>query len=228
MIPSDDAEAAEFASSPCSLHELSPEMAGTARSRAAELTPDNAIWRKAERKRLIDARMAIAASDRARMDEAITTTVEQLIGDPQGKIVSAYWPFRCEPELRPLLRRLSAAGAQTALPVVLGKGRPMVFREWTSGARLERGVWNIPFPADGAEVAPDIVIAPVVGFDTHCYRLGYGGGFFDRTLESLPHMPLRIGVGYAMQRLDTIHPHRYDIAMSHVVTEEGIALPEDR
>ena len=182
-------------------------------------------WRKAERKRLIAARMAVPAAERAVMDEAIRSQLESLIGAPAGRIVSAYWPFRAEPDLRPLLRKLRDAGARIALPVVVAKAQPLLFREWVAGAKLAQGVWNIPYPEDGPEVVPDLSIAPVVGFDAPCYRLGYGGGFFDMTLAALPNRPACIGVGYELQRIDTIHPQPHDIPMAAVITQSGIFEP---
>jgi len=207
----------EFASSPCSLGEVDPAYSGL-----ENLTD----WRKAERQRLLAARMAISAADRAALGERIAGHLEQLIGDPQGLVVSAYWPFKGEPDLKPLLARLAARGARTALPIVVRKAHPLIFREWKSGDRIERGVWNIPIPADGAEVVPDVAIAPVVGYDPHCYRLGYGGGFFDRTLASIRPRPIRLfGVGYTMQAIPTIRPQVYDIPMDAVVTEGGVVRP---
>jgi 5,10-methenyltetrahydrofolate synthetase len=136
-------------------------------------------------------------------------------------VVSAYWPFRGEPDLRPWLEELRRRGARTALPVVVAKATPLVFRLWRQGDRLERGVWNIPVPADGEVVEPHVALAPVVGYDAACYRLGYGGGFFDRTLAQLPASTFAIGVGYAEAEIATIHPQPYDIPMRHVVTESG-------
>jgi len=83
--------------------------------------------------------------------------------------------------------------------------------------------WKIPFPADGAVVVPDVIISPVVGFDPHNFRLGYGGGFFDRTLAAMTEMPLLLGVGYSMAALSTIHPRPHDIPMSAIITEHGTA-----
>jgi len=87
-------------------------------------------------------------------------------------------------------------------------------------------VWNIPVPAGGLHVTPDIVIAPVVGFDPGGYRLGYGGGFFDRTLAGMPRRTRFVGVGYASQAIRTIYPQAHDIAMEGVVTENGIVRPD--
>ena len=116
-------------------------------------------------------------------------------------------------------------GGRCALPVVVEKKAPLVFRLWEPGGRLVPGVWNIPVPADGDEVPPDVVIAPVVGFDSACYRLGYGGGFFDRTLATMPHRPLAIGVGYDAAAISTIYPLPHEVAMDAIVTERGILRP---
>jgi 5,10-methenyltetrahydrofolate synthetase len=83
---------------------------------------------------------------------------------------------------------------------------------------MARGLWKIPYPAAGEEVSPTIVIAPVVGFDQACYRLGYGGGFFDRTLATMARKPWVLGVGYAELQIPTIFPQPHDIAMDWIVT----------
>jgi 5-formyltetrahydrofolate cyclo-ligase len=179
------------------------------------------VWRKAERDRLIAARLAIPADERSRMSAAIAAGIDAIVGDPAGRVASFYWPFRGEPDLRPWAERFAAAGGRTALPIVVEKAQPLVFRSWLHGEPLAKGVWNIPIPAGGDTVIPDIVIAPLVGFDAERYRLGYGGGFFDRTLAALPTMPLVIGVGYSLSRLGTIHPLPHDIPMTRIVTEAG-------
>lgn len=180
--------------------------------------PDIARWRKAERERLIAARLAIPADERSALSTTIAEELDRIVGDVAGRIVSLYWPFRGEPDLRLWMASLVERGGTPALPVVVEKARPLVFRAYCPGDRLEKGVWNIPIPAEGDPVIPDITIAPLVGVDPQNYRLGYGGGFFDRTLASLPRKPLVIGVGYAMQRIPTIHPQPHDIPMDRVVT----------
>jgi 5,10-methenyltetrahydrofolate synthetase len=213
----DDSEPGSYASPPCFMHELDPAYLGL------PMTPEAvAQWRKVERARLIAQRLALPADVRADHARRIAQRLDALIGDPAGLIVSAYWPFRGEPDLRPWLEALRGRGARTALPVVVAKGAPLVFRLWRQGDPLARGVWNIPVPrADAEEVRPQIALAPVVGFDIDCYRLGYGGGFFDRTLAALPASIIAIGVGYAQAALPTIHPQPFDIPMRHVVTESG-------
>jgi 5-formyltetrahydrofolate cyclo-ligase len=133
--------------------------------------------------------------------------------------VSFYWPFKGEPDLRPLMRELAAAGVAVALPVALRLGEPMTFRPWQRGAPMERGLWDIPIPATTTEVVPRTLIAPIVGFDAAHYRLGYGGGFFDRTLAQLGTAASAIGVGFSLFALPTIHPQPHDVAMARIVTE---------
>ncbi|HET7448631.1 MAG TPA: 5-formyltetrahydrofolate cyclo-ligase [Methyloceanibacter sp.] len=109
--------------------------------------------------------------------------------------------------------------------MVVERGKPLVFRPWSSGEPLAKGVWNVPVPATSEEVVPDIVIAPVIGFDRACYRLGYGGDFFDLTLAAVKNSPIELGVGYGQQALVTIYPQPNDIPMDMVITEEGTRFP---
>jgi 5-formyltetrahydrofolate cyclo-ligase len=182
-------------------------------------------WRKLERERLIAARMAMPAEERLRHTAAITRQLDRLLPGQPGTVVSAYWPIRAEPDLRPWMATAHARGLRVALPVAIALGQALRFREWWPEAPMVRGLWNIPFPAEGPEVAPAAVIAPLVGFDAVCYRLGYGGGFFDRTLQSLASKPLAIGIGYPQQRLATIFPQDHDVPMDWIVpgTEAAFA-----
>jgi 5-formyltetrahydrofolate cyclo-ligase len=117
---------------------------------------------------------------------------------------------------------LRERGAVTALPVVVAPGTPLVFREWHPGVVLARGVYDIPYPAASAEVVPNTVLVPMLGFDDAGYRLGYGGGYFDRTLAALARRPTVIGIAYEIAHLETIHPQPHDIPMGWVVSERGI------
>ena len=179
-------------------------------------------WRKEVRARLIADRLATDANFRRHYSEKIALYLSYLIEPLFERTVSFYWPFRGEPDLRPLMQTVVEGGGRCALPVVVEKKAPLVFRLWQPGRRLVPGVWNIPIPADGDEVSPDIVVAPVVGFDCAGYRLGYGGGFFDRTLASFLHHPLAVGVGYDVAAISTIYPLPHDVPMEAIVTESGI------
>jgi 5-formyltetrahydrofolate cyclo-ligase len=109
-----------------------------------------ARWRKAERARLIAARLAIPNELHAHMARQIAEGLEAAIGDIRGRIVSLYWPFRGEPDMRSWMASAIARGGTIALPVAVEKARPLIFRAYRPGDRLEKGIWNIPVPADGA------------------------------------------------------------------------------
>lgn len=182
---------------------------------------DVQAWRKAERERLLAQRQAMPAALREQQTAVIARKLDTLLAKGSHRIVSAYWPIRAEPDLRPWMHALAARGVGVALPVAQRLGLPLSFRRWHPDAAMERGLWNIPHPAAGPDLVPDVVLAPLVGFDGAKYRLGYGGGFFDRTLATLPTKPLAIGVGYAGMRIDTIHPQVHDIPMDLIVTGEA-------
>ena len=177
------------------------------------------LWRRAERERLIAERLAVSPDLRREHAERIAARLDDLLHPVTGRTVSTYWPLHGEPDLRPWMERVIARGGRCALPVVIVKNAPLVFRAWTPGAKMERGFWNIPVPAGGPEIVPDIIIAPVVGFDAECYRLGYGGGYFDRTLATLKGSRRVIGIGYSTARIETIHPLPHDIPMNAIVTD---------
>lgn len=178
-------------------------------------------WRKSERLRLIAERLKLTSAKRRHHAAVIARHLSLALGDVQGRTIGVYWPFRGEPSLRPWMEQIHAGGAQCALPIVVERHAPLVFRSWWPGATMARGIWNIPVPADGIEVRPDIVVSPVVGFDPTCHRLGYGGGFYDRTVAAMARKPLVIGVGYTMSSIVTIHPLPHDIPMDFIITENG-------
>lgn len=209
----------QFSSPPCSMHELDPENGGLLPDPAQ--VRDVAIWRKAERERLIAARLALPAAEREAVGHRIVRDINTLLEVSPDTIVGVYWPFRGEPDLRGWMRDLCANGCRVALPVVIAKARPLQYREWKPGAAMERGVLNIPIPADGDVVTPNVVIAPLVGFDRNGFRLGYGGGFFDRTLAAISPRPTVIGVGHASGSIPTIYPQWHDIPMSWIVTGDA-------
>jgi 5-formyltetrahydrofolate cyclo-ligase len=185
------------------------------------MTPaDVKAWRRAERERLIAARMAMPPAARREAGDIIARLVDDIIAKRTG-ILGIYWPFRAEFDPRPLVERLVTAGRAVALPVVVDKRGPLEYRAWSPGEPLIAGVWDIPIPEKPEVVVPSAVLAPVVGFDRAGYRLGYGGGYFDRTLGSLDPRPYAIGVGFEMQRIETIYPQDFDVPMDVVVTEAG-------
>ena len=178
-------------------------------------------WRRGKRDELIAARMALPAAVHAEGDNAIARRLDTSFDDLEPCLVGAYWPFRREFSVLPFLDRLMAEGFAVALPVVLGKAQPLEFRPWTRVTKLASGVYDIPYPAEGAAVFPQVLIVPVVGFDDDGYRLGYGGGFYDRTLEAMSPRPFCLGVGFEVGHLSTIHPLPHDIPMNAILTEKS-------
>lgn len=205
----------ECASPPCMMHELDS-------SWMLPLSwPEVRAWRKSERARLIALRVAVPMLQRRTRDQAITPILRAALPDLARRHVGFYWPFKAEYDPRPLARALHAEGAKLALPVVVERNRPMQFRPWHPGTRLEPGIWNIPVPAEGEPVEPDTLLIPMVGFDEAGYRLGFGGGYYDRTLAAMAQRPLAVGIGFEFARLASIHPQPHDIRMDVIVTEQG-------
>jgi 5,10-methenyltetrahydrofolate synthetase len=164
--------------------------------------------------------MALPLDERTALTEAIARQLEALIAPLRDPTVSVYWPIRGEPDLRDWLARMHGAGVRFALPVVVAPATPLEFRSWTPGCRMEHGVWRIPQPAERRLVIPTVAIAPLVGYDAGCCRLGYGGGFFDRTLASLTPRALAIGIGYPQLALPTIFPQSFDVPMDWILVGE--------
>ena len=180
-------------------------------------------WRKALRRELLARRAAVPAEQlkawRLAMDRHLQSGFPRLANG----VVAFCWPIQNEYDARHLVRSLRAQGAVAALPVVVAPKAPLVFREWHPGVEMALGRLNIPYPKAGAELLPDTVLLPMNGFDRQGYRLGYGGGFFDRTLGHLgDQRPLVIGVTFELAAIETIHPQPWDIPVDYVVTERGI------
>ncbi|WP_183435515.1 5-formyltetrahydrofolate cyclo-ligase [Methylobacterium sp. R2-1] len=176
-------------------------------------------WRKATRDKLIAQRSALSAEERAAQSSRIGQSLRDALEPYAGGLVGFYWPFRGEFDPRGVVGALRERGTRLALPVIVERGQPLVFREWTPGSLMVQGTWKIPMPESGEGVFPDLLIVPLVGFDREGYRLGYGGGFYDRTIAAMPERPRTIGVGFELGRLETIYPQPHDIALEMIVTE---------
>jgi len=220
----DDDSPRGYASPPCLAHEIDPTYFDPLAVDPAQAR-DVARWRKAERARLLAERATLSVSARQDAAERITPRLDDLIrarfGQIEGLTISGWWPIKAELNLRHWLADLVGQGATVALPVVLTPAAPLVFRPWTPDCHMVQGFWKIPIPAEGPEVIPDVTLAPLVGWDAAGFRLGYGGGYFDRTLAALAPRPYAIGVGLQAARVQTIFPQPHDIAMDAIVTEAG-------
>ncbi|TYC67178.1 5-formyltetrahydrofolate cyclo-ligase [Stappia sp. BW2] len=182
---------------------------------------DVSRFRKSERVRLYEKRKGLTSTERTEKTAALIDQLRTVLEATDFQTISFYWPIRGEPDLRALMADLSKVGKTVLLPVVLEKQAPLAFRPWQPGCAMTRGVWNIPVPEEGPSLVPEVVIAPLVGVDAGFYRLGNGGGYYDRTLASLPAKPLTIGVGFAFCRLPSIFPMPWDVRMDKVVLDTG-------
>jgi 5-formyltetrahydrofolate cyclo-ligase len=180
------------------------------------------IWRRAERERLIASRERLDPATLEHFRQRIDAHLERSFPGLAAARVAFCWPMRGEYDARALADTLRGRGAVTALPVVVALGQPLVFREWYPGVALVSGPLGIPYPASSDPVVPTLVLVPLSGWDEAGHRLGYGGGFFDRTLASLPKRPIAIGLGYELGRMPTIRPQAWDIPMDWIVTERGV------
>lgn len=145
-----------------------------------------------------------------------------VVRNSQNQIVSAFHPYLSEISTVELLAKLVEEGWTTALPIVMGKELPLMFRTWTPGEPLVSGLWDIQIPADTApEVEPDVLLVPMLAFDRKGYRLGYGGGFYDRTLAKLRAVKLvtAVGVAYAGQEIEAVPRDAHDQPLDWIMTE---------
>jgi 5-formyltetrahydrofolate cyclo-ligase len=177
------------------------------------------IWRRGERQRLMALRLAVPPEQRRQQGAAVAHRLEALLRALPGQSVGAYWPVKAEFDPLPLALRLIAEGRILALPAVVDRKGPLEYRRWRQDAEMEAGPHDIPAPKAREIVRPEILIVPLVGFDAANYRLGYGGGYFDRTLAAASPLPTTLGVGLEATLLATIFPQPHDIALDFIVTE---------
>lgn len=203
-------------------HGMTPE------TTAADCVETKNNARRALRERLLAARQALSPEQCEDRSAAIRAHLQHTFSQLSIQRVAFCWPICNEPDLRPLMRYWLDAGDtrfMALLPVVAGAAQPLTFRAWTPSCRMQEDRYGIPAPIEGEFAVPEALLIPVNAFDTQGYRLGYGGGFFDRTLATLHPAPLTIGIGFELSRVDTICPQAHDIRLDVVVTESGVFRP---
>ena len=180
---------------------------------------DNTAWRRRLRHEMVARRAALSQAEH---DERSARIVDHLAAAlPRPRIAAFCWPIKHEPDVRAIVGRWAALGTQAALPVVVAEATPLAFRAWQDDTPLAPDRYGIPTPTAGDFVIPDLILLPLNGFDGAGYRLGYGGGYFDRTLAALHPRPLAVGVGFEINRLDSIRPEIHDQRLDWLVSEEG-------
>jgi len=189
--------------------------------------PTELLKIKTEARVLAKLRRAEAAASAGLAEaEAVAERVAELLADfPKPTVVAGYWPIGTELDVRHTLSHLDLIGFGCALPVVVAKGEPLTFRTWTPQVLMERSGLGILAPAATVpEVDPDVLLVPLLAFDRAGYRLGYGAGFYDRTLERLRRSKrvTAIGIGFAGQEVDSVPRDQYDQPLDWLVTERFV------
>jgi 5-formyltetrahydrofolate cyclo-ligase len=182
----------------------------------------DAVIRKAElRAAVLERRDALAPEVRRAAAEAIAARGLP-VAPKAGAIVSGYMPIRSEINPLALLRRYAEAGAQIALPAIVARGEPLSMRVWAVGEKLVPGQWGIREPEAAArQVAPDIMLVPLAAFDRRGSRIGYGAGYYDRTIAELRlrKTVVAIGIAYAVQEVEAVPALPHDARLDLVLTE---------
>jgi 5-formyltetrahydrofolate cyclo-ligase len=169
-------------------------------------------------------RDAMPADERQRGAKAVAARPFP-IAVPKGAIVSGFMPMRTEINPLPLMRRLAADGAQLALPVIQSRGKPLLMRAWHFGAPLEARQWGIKEPLDDAPVVePHILLVPLACFDRRGHRIGYGAGYFDKTIRALraKKSVTAVGLAFAAQEVDRVPATDFDERLDLVLTEREV------
>jgi len=187
--------------------------------------PVDASDRRAAREALLTRRTALAADARADADREIRARLARLVATlaPAPRVVAGYWAMRGEPDLGELLAAWHEEGLEVALPRVAAAAAPLEFGRWRPGAVLAAGAFGTRHPEPHDALVPDVIVLPCLGFDALCHRLGYGGGYYDRTLARLPGARA-IGVAYDECEIVGFEPQPYDRGLDAVVTQRRALL----
>lgn len=189
---------------------------------SVEHTPDHGVFRAALRREKLAARVALDPAAHAALSAALERHLSALLRPLAPQTLAFCAPVRGEFDARPLASRLIGLGWHAAMPVVTAVDAPMHFHAWTPASVMGTDRYGISIPADGAAVIPDIVLLPLLAFDAQGFRLGYGGGYFDRTLAAMVPRPQTIGVGFELARVPDIRPQAHDVRLDAIVTEAGL------
>lgn len=184
------------------------------------MTPETlAAHRHEWRKSRIALRKSMPADARAAADARLDAGLRALLRSIEGGCLGFYWPIQAEFDATPAVTDWLAQGSgrRAALPVVLARERPLAFREWFPASQMQAAGFGTFVPSAGEWLVPTVLVIPLVGYDDAGYRLGYGGGYYDRTLAAITPRPRSIGIGYASGHIDSIDPQSYDLKLDAVM-----------
>jgi 5-formyltetrahydrofolate cyclo-ligase len=187
----------------------------------ADHPADPAAFRAALRREKIAARLALPADAHRAASERILVALSDMFAKRPVGTFGFCAPVRAEVDCTPLAETLVASGWRAAMPVAEASAAPMRFRAWTPDASMTRDPYGIPIPETAPCDPPGILLLPLVAFDAAGYRLGYGGGYFDRTLAACSPRPFAVGVGFDCCAVESIFPGPHDIPLDIAVTESG-------
>ena len=200
-----------------------PQPSEHAAYHAANPDTDDIARRCALRREKIAAREALSVAEHCRLSALLEAHLEAALVRRAPGLLAFCWPIRNEFDARALVGRLATRGWRTCMPTVTELGAPLSFRPWTPAAAMALDPFGIPVPAAVTpSPPPDVILLPLVAFDAAGYRLGYGGGYFDRTLATLAPRPATCGVGFELARTADLHPQPHDIALDAIATETGL------
>ncbi len=173
--------------------------------------------RKLQRQRVLKLRAEL--DERGVKEAALRHRVARWLAHADVRVVGFFWAVRNEPDLRAVIADWLAGdpGRVAALPVTVGE--VLQFHQWTPDGMMQAGAYGIPVPAHGRVVQPDCLLIPCVGFDEARYRLGYGGGYYDRTLQDLVPWPLAVGIAFEATRVQSVDPQPHDVRLDMVLTD---------
>lgn len=180
--------------------------------------------KRAARAAAIERRRGLHAAGAGAARQASGHVLEAISGIRGARVVAAYLPMKSEIDPRPAMLALIGLGFRVCAPHILGPGKPLEFREWRPGGPVARGPLGAPSPAEGEALVPEVVLAPLLAFDADGWRLGYGGGYYDRLLPLLPERAARVSGAFSMQVVDVVPSAPHDIRIGTVVTEAGLIV----
>ena len=187
-----------------------------------DLSDDNGGFRRNLRRAGLAARAALTPAERATRAAALAGHLSGWFGARTPASFGFCLPHRDEPDLRPLAAELHARGWRAVVPVVVAVAAPMAFRDWQPDAPLGTDRHGIAIPLTAEAAPPAVLLLPLLAFDVAGYRLGYGGGYFDRTLAGLVPRPVCVGAGFECGRVADIRPQAHDARLDWIATEAGM------